>query len=292
MAALDWNDVSLFLFLARSRTLSAAALALGISQPTAGRRLRAFEEAMGMALFQRTPNGLQLTGDGEVVLKQAERIETEMLGLLRSASSDTKDIEGELRISTSEWFGSSVLVRPLTAFCINHPAVTVELLGDTRLFDLSRREADMVFRFQKFGEPDVVQRQFARVAYGVFASSAYIESRGPVETTGLGVGHTIIAMDRGHEQLADVPWLRQRFPLADFGFRSNSRDMQGLSCSAGGGIAVLPRVLAAQLGLCEIILDEEPPSREVWLGYHSDLRRVARLRAVIDHLLEAVPREF
>jgi DNA-binding transcriptional LysR family regulator len=289
---MDWNDVRLFLSIARSKTLSAAAPELGISQPTAGRRLRAFEEAMGTTLFQRTPMGLQLTGDGEVILKQAERVESEMLGLMRSASSDTKELEGELRISTSEWFANAVLVPPLTSFARSHPSVTVELLGETRLFDLSRREADMVFRFQKFDEVDVVQRQFLKVKYGVYASPGYLEQKGHPAERERGEGHHTIAMDRGHDKLADVPWLKQRFPLSSYSFRSNSRDMQALSCALGGGIAVLPKILAARFELTEIELDEPPPGREVWLGYHADLRRVARLRAVIDHLLESVAKEI
>ncbi|WP_426122865.1 LysR family transcriptional regulator [Pararhizobium sp. PWRC1-1] len=289
---MDWNDVRLFLSIARTKTLSAAAPELGISQPTAGRRLRAFEEAMGTTLFQRTPIGLQLTGDGEVILKQAERVESEMLGLMRSASSDSKELEGELRLSTSEWFASAVLVRPLTAFTTNNPSVTIELLGETRLFDLGRREADMVFRFQKFDGPDVVQRQFAKVSYGVYASPAYVQRLGTPVLRDRGEGHQIIAMDRGHERLADVAWLLQRFPLAKYGFRSNSRDMQALCCAHGGGVAVLPKIIAKDFDLIELHLDEAAPGRDVWLGYHSDLRRVARLRAVIDHLIESVPREF
>ncbi|MBB4289581.1 DNA-binding transcriptional LysR family regulator [Rhizobium leguminosarum] len=288
---MDWNDVRLFLSIARSRTLVGAAPELGISQPTAGRRLRAFEEAMGTTLFQRTPHGLQLTGDGEAILKQAERVETEMLGLLRSVTAEDAELEGELRISTSEWFANTILTKPLTSFAVTHPLITMELLGDTRLYDLSRREADMVFRFQKFDMPDVVQSLFVKVRYGVYASNEYIERQGVPDTAGEGEGHRIVAMDRAHGQLADVPWLLQRLPRATYSFRSNSRDMQAVSCAAGGGVSVLPKVLGERFGLVELWPDEPPPGRDVWLGYHSDLRRVARLRAIIDHLRSTVPKE-
>jgi DNA-binding transcriptional LysR family regulator len=290
--SMDWNDVRLFLSIARSRTLIAAAPELGISQPTAGRRLRAFEEAMGTILFQRTPHGLQLTGDGEVILKQAERVEAEMLGLMRSASADDKDLEGELRLSTSEWFANAVLTKPLTSFAMKHPSITIELLGDTRLYDLGRREADMVFRFQRFDASDVVQANFLKVTYGVYAAQSYIDVAGLPDLGDQGEGHRLVAMDRNHSQLADVPWLLQRLPRATYSFRSNSRDMQVSACLVGGGIAVLPRILAKRHGLVELKLDEPPPGRDVWLGYHSDLRRVARLRAVIDHLRDQVPKEI
>ncbi|WP_376776705.1 MULTISPECIES: LysR substrate-binding domain-containing protein [Rhizobium] len=124
-----------------------------------------------------------------------------------------------------------------------------------------------------------------------YASKEYIERQGVPDTAGEGEGHRIVAMDLADGQLADVPWLLQRLPRATYRFRSNSRDMQAVACAAGGGVSVLPRVLGGRFGLLEIWPDEPPPARDVWLGYHTDLRRVARLRAVIEHLRSTVPRE-
>ena len=284
---MDWNDVRLFLAIARAGTLSAAAPELGLSQPTAGRRLRGFEEAIGAPLFQRTPAGLQLTSDGHTIFENAERIEAEVFALQRRAGADASELSGDLRISTPEWFASAALVGPLTSFTVDHPSVTIELLGETRLFDLDRREADLVFRFQRFEGADVVQRKFVAVAYGSYATDVYIARHGP-PSLGDGEGHRLIAMDAAHGGLADVGWLRARFPKATFSLRSNSRDLQAAACANHGGIAVIPRVLGERLKLTRLDLGEDPPGRDVWLGYHADLRKLARLRAVVEHLTTSV----
>ncbi len=288
----DWNDVRLFLAIARTGTLSAAAPGLDLSQPTAGRRLRAFEASVGATLFHRTPGGLKLTGDGEAVLLHAERVEQEMLGLARRAAADSRDLGGELRISTSEWFAQNVLVEPLLDFVRDHPSVTIELVAETRLLDLDRREADLVFRFQPFDSADIVQRRFVRVGYGLFASRAYLDRYGAPSLANEGENHRLVAMDTAHNQLADIPWITGKLPRATFAFRSNSRDMQALACARGAGISVLPRVLAGKLDLVEIDLGEAPPHRDVWMGYHQDLRKLGRLRAVLDHLEVGVPRQI
>jgi DNA-binding transcriptional LysR family regulator len=286
---MEWDDVRLFLAIARARSLSAAAPALALSQPTISRRLRAFEQTIGLTLFQRVPGGVQLTGDGQALLLRAERVEREMLALQRTARAEPDGLSGALRLSAPEWFAHAALLQPATDFVASHPATTIELLGETRLFDLDRGEADMVFRFQHFNSPDVVQRRFVSVRYCLYASAFYLERHGLPTLEGAGAGQRLVAMDQAFDHLADVAWLRTRLPRATFSLRSNSRDLQAAACAQDGGLAVLPCVLAERLGLVRIDLDEPPPGREVWLGYHRDLRRLARLRALVDHLVQAVP---
>ncbi|MDE1150205.1 MAG: LysR family transcriptional regulator [Azospirillaceae bacterium] len=282
-STLEWDDVRLFLAIARAGTLSAAAPRLNLTQPTAGRRLKALEGRLGITLFQRTPAGFRLTDDGEVMLQYADRMEAEALALERRLVGDGRGLEGLLRLSSSEWFGRQILAPALAGFSIRHPKVTVELVVDSRLFDLNRRDADLVFRFLPFDGPDIVQRRFMTVPYGLYAAPAYLERRGMPR--GDGAGHSLIAMDSQLSTQADVAWLRRHFPEAGFALRSNSRDVQAAACAAGAGLAVLPRAVAVGHPLVEVDLGEPPPAREVWLGYHRDLRRLARLRALLDHLV-------
>lgn len=287
-APLEWDDLRLFLAIARAGTLTAAGPRLGLSQPTAGRRLKALEARAGAALFQRTPAGFRLTDEGEVMVEHAERVEAEILALERRLMGEARGLEGLLRLSASEWFGRQVLAPALAAFSIDHPKVTVELLADSRLMDLNRRDADLVFRFLPFEGADIVQRRFASVGYGLYAAPAYLERKGLPAAGGDGAGHQLIAMDSRLSAQADVAWLRRQFPEADIGLRSNSRDVQAAACEAGAGIAVLPRALAAGRALAEIDLGEAPPGRDIWIGYHRDLRRLGRLRALVDHLTDAL----
>ncbi|MDG3439094.1 LysR family transcriptional regulator [Nitrospirillum amazonense] len=287
-STLEWDDLRLFLAIARAGTLSAAAPRLNLTQPTAGRRLKALEGRLGVTLFQRTPGGFRLTDDGEVMLQYADRVEAEVLALERRLVGEGRTLEGLLRLSSSEWFGRRILAPALAGFSLQHPKVTVELVVDSRLFDLNRRDADLLFRFLPFDGPDIVQRRFMTVPYALYAAPVYLERRGMPTASGGGADHCLIAMDSQLSTQADVAWLRRHFPEAGFTLRSNSRDVQVAACEGGAGLAVLPRAVADGRGLVEVDIGEEPPAREVWLGYHRDLRRLARLRALLDHLDRAV----
>ena len=113
-APLEWSDLPVFLAIAREGTLGAAARRLGQSQPTMGRRLRALEEATGSALFQRTADGFVLTDEGVLMLRHAERIEEEALALERRASGAETQLDGLLRLSSSDWFGTVMLTIPVS----------------------------------------------------------------------------------------------------------------------------------------------------------------------------------
>ncbi|WP_343617102.1 LysR family transcriptional regulator [Novosphingobium sp.] len=289
-SSLDWNHLRLFLAIARTGTLTAAAMRMKITQPTAGRQLRSLEEAAGTALFQRSHNGFRLTDAGQTVLAYAQNIEDEALQLERQLMNGEERLGGVLRLSTSDWFASRVLADPLAGFVDQHTGLTTELLADFRLSSLHRREADMVFRFAPFSEGDIVQRRFTHVRYGAYISPAYRRKFGDPLSSADGTGHHIVTMDTALAGAADALWLQQRWPQARLAFRSNNREAQAIACLRGTGIAVLPRLIGDSLGLER--LEPAPPGRDVWLGYHRDVRHSRRIRLLIEHLTAHVQLEI
>ena len=275
---MEWSDLKIFLAVARAGTLAGAAKRIGQTQPTMGRRLRTLEAAVGDALFQRTRDGFVLTAEGTVMLAHAERIEEEVLGLERKLSGRDADLEGLIRVSSSDWFGVHMLTPVFANFSQRHPRVTIELLTDARLFSLSRREADMVFRIRRFDEADVVQRKLMHIPYGLYGRRG-VKAPGRLQGRGL----SLVTMDTAFGGLPDVAWLKRMLPHARTVFGSNNREAQARMCAAGIGLAVLPRPLGdATPGLKLLDLGEAPPGRDVWVGYHRDLRRLARLKALLD----------
>lgn len=273
---MEWSDLKIFLAIARAGTLGAAARQIGQTQPTLGRRLRALEGALGQSLFQRTSGGFVLTDEGQAVLAHAERMEEAALGIARQVSGQPDRLSGFLRLSASEWFGTYVLAPVLAEFSRRHPDVTVELVTDTRLYSLSRREADLVFRIGAFDEPDVRQRRLLVQTYDVYKQA--------------GSDHRdmgLILMDTALDHLPDVAWLKTKRPDAPVIFRSNNREAQARMCRMGAGLAVLPRRLADQLDGLEVVdLGEVPPPRNLYFGYHRDLAKLARLRALVQLVTE------
>lgn len=274
---MEWSDVRIFLAVARSGTLGGAARALHLSHPTIGRRLRALELATGQTLFQRTADGLILTEEGNGIVALAEQMEEGALAMERRLAGQEQNLHGCLRISSADWFGAYVLPPIIAEFTSTYPRVDVEILTGTRLFSLAQREADIAFRIVPFDTSDVVQRRLARLHYGV-----YIAADAPEPAYRDGTGFRLITHDTSTGQFPDIAWLRESFPNARPAMRSNNRNVQARMCSQGVGIAVLPQVVGSQMpGLRRLNLPTEPPTRDIWMGYHRDLKRLQRLRAFI-----------
>lgn len=282
MVAMEWGDLRIFIAIAREGTLGAAARAVGQTQPTMGRRLKALEDAVGQTLFQRTSDGFVLTDEGQAVLAHAERMEEEAIAIGRELAGAETALTGLLRVSCSDWFGVTMLTPVLAEFASLHPKVVVELLTDARLYSLPRREADLVFRIKAFDEPEVVSRRLMHISYGV-----YIQSGQTHPVAGDGAGFDLVLMDTAFGGMPDVAWILQKLPNASVISRSNNREVQARLCAAGVGLAVLPRPLGdATAGLELVSLGEQPPGRDTWLGYHRDMRRMPRLRALVDLVVE------
>ena len=280
---MEWSDLRVFLAIAREGTLGAAARKLGQSQPTMGRRLRALEAAVGHTLFQRTGEGFVLTDEGASVLGHAERMEEEALAVQRQLTGSEAELEGLLRLSSSDWFGTFMLAPVLAEFSCRHPRVCLELLTDARLYSLPRREADLVFRIRPFDEPEVISRRLMHIDYAVYAPAG---SATALEL-GDGAGLRVITMDTAFAGMPDAVWLKRVLPNAAVTCRSNNREVQAQLCAGGAGLAVLPRPLGdATPGIVALTLDDQPPGRDTFVGYHRDLRRLNRMRELLGLIVD------
>lgn len=275
---MDWNDLRIFLAIVRTGSLGAAAKQLGVSHPTVGRRLNALEQAGGQVFFRRVGPGLVLTDSGEKILHLAEEMESSALAIERYIAADSDQPEGLLRISSADWFASYVLSPVLIELTRRYPMIVPELIAGHRLFDLARRDADIAFRIVPFTEPDIVQRRLMTMSYGLYAA-AHLPFAPAPDGEGLG----LITMNTAQAHYPDVLWLQQLFPRARAVFTSSSRTVQARMCGLGLGLAVLPRALGDQLATLQLLdMGEAPPGRDIWMGYHQDMRQMDRLRALAD----------
>ncbi|AGB81684.1 transcriptional regulator [Serratia sp. FGI94] len=275
---MEWGDVRVFLAVIRNGSFGEAARSLGVSHPTVGRRIKALEDEAQQALFRRTRDGLVLTDAGDAVLKLAEAMENSALAMERRLAGNHERLEGLLRISSAEWFANYVLAPVLGELTRRHPAIVPEVIASYRLLNLSRRDADVAFRIVPFSEPDIVQRRLMSMPYALYGTpeTAHIAQHDPAA-----VG--LILMNTAQSHFSDVAWLLDRFPQSRRVFTSTSRAVQAQMCRRGMGIAVLPQPLGDAIdGLQRIGTSEPPPSKDIWVGYHYDLRHMDRLRAMLD----------
>jgi DNA-binding transcriptional LysR family regulator len=271
--SMDWDDVRVFLAAARHGSLRAAGRALGLSQPTIGRRLASFEATFGgPTLFDRLPEGLRLNAAGEQLVAAAEGVERAALMLERRRAAASPVLSGTVRVSVGEW-AAGFLSRCLSdAGPTALPAgITLELVETQQTANLARREADLAVRHHP---PESGDLYVAKV--GTFACAVY-RRRG--STSDAWVTHT--------EEQAHYPtarWVQQQIAATDgaVALRASHHTMQHAAIRAGSGRGILPCYAGDDDPLLERLT---PPVPEIAAEYsvivHRDLRRAVCVRAVI-----------
>ncbi len=271
---MDWDDVRVFLAIARKGSMRGAGRLLGLSQPTIARRLAAFEASFGgPALFDRLPDGLRLNAVGEQLLQAAESVESAVLTLERRRAAASPALSGTVRVSTGEC-AAGFLARFLsgpTAVALP-PGITLELVESRQTANLARREADMALRHQP---PD--SGDFYVSKAGTFACAVYRRRGASADAW--------ITYTEEQAHYTPARWVERQvattgMPVA---LRASSMLMHLEAIRAGTGRGVLPCYVGDGHPLLERLT---PPITEIaaeyWIIVHRDLRRAACVRAVID----------
>lgn len=289
---LDWDDLRTFLTIARHGTLSGAARALGVQQPTMGRRLDAMEQRAGAALLRKTSSGYVLTEVGEAVLANVERIEAETQAIDRMIAGKDPRLEGTVRLTAVESLVAEVLSPVIAAFRMEHPDVQVEVVAATRSLNLTKREADVAVRMAPFTQPDVLARKVGENASALYAARSYLDRFGVPDWVRGAEGHSVIQTEADLLHTPEMRWFRQQTPNARVALATNSRLIHRAAACDGMGIACLARYLGDGVpGLVRLEPGIRPePVRDLWLGIHADMRHTPRIRAFTDALADGLKR--
>jgi DNA-binding transcriptional LysR family regulator len=290
---LDWSLLQAFVAVMRDGSLSAAALKLKLTQPTVGRQIRALEEAVGEALFDRTPQGLRPTDRATALLEHAATLEQSVQALAAAMTGKLDAPSGKVRITTSEAFGAERLPELLRPFLDAHPAITIEMLASSQIENLLRRDADIAIRFTRPDQPELIARQVGTLELGIFAAEDYLTRYGEPETLADLSRHRMVGFDR--DTFARRVAERLKLPVEDwrFVFRSDSMIGQHAAVRAGIGIGIMQvRRGERSEQLRRLLVTEFAPKQAVWLVAHADVRQGRRFRAVFDHLAAVLPEEF
>ena len=284
---LDWDDLRYFLAIARNGTLSAAARALHVQQSTMGRRLDALQSRAGATLLQKTPSGYTLTPAGESVLAHAERMEAEALAAERAITGRDVRLAGLIRLTTVETLLVDVLAPILAEFSDRYPDITLDVVVDSRVLSLSRREADVSLRLSRPEGNELVARRVGTVSYALFASAGYLARHGQPDVAAGSPGHRVLLPDEDAMQFTVFAWNAQLTREAAVAMRTNNVHGRATAAEAGMGLAVLPHYLARRYDLVRV---EAPhaPSRDLWVAVHEDTRHTPRIRALTDALAKGL----
>ncbi|MBB5754384.1 LysR family transcriptional regulator [Prosthecomicrobium pneumaticum] len=281
----DWDLYRSFLAVLEEGSLSGAARALGLTQPTIGRHIEALEAALGRQLFIRTPLGLAPTDVAQAMRPYASALAATAAALRRTASEASDRVAGVVRVTASEVIGVEVLPPLLTTLHERHPDLIIELVLSNAVDDLLRREADVAVRMTAPTQEALLVRRVGAIPIGLYGHRRYLERRGRPKTIDDLAGHALIGFDR------ETAWLRTmaaRYPYLGrerLAFRATSDLAQLAAIRAGYGI-----------GACQVGIARRDPNLErvladffdlplgTFVAMHEDLRTSPRCRAVFDAL--------
>ncbi|MGH6761228.1 MAG: LysR family transcriptional regulator [Phyllobacterium sp.] len=288
---MNWDDVRIFLAVARSGQILGAAKRLGVNHATVGRRLSALESDLSTKLLTRRTNGCELTHAGETFLLAAERMEAEMLSARSSVGDEDVAISGSIRIGAPDGFGVTFLAPRLNGLIARYPDLTIQLVPVPRSFSLSRREADIAITVDRPDQGRLIARKLVDYSLGLFAHRSYLESNGtPSSIDDLG-NHRLIGYV---EDLVISPSLNYATEISREwkpSFEVSSALGQVEAVRAGGGIGILHSFIAADYPDLIPVLPERKIQRSYWLAYHESMRTLRRITTVSAFISDLVASE-
>lgn len=287
---LAWEDLRYLLAVAEGGSLAAAARALGVNHTTVLRRLNAFEARQGLRVFERLPSGYALTAAGEDLLADARDVAERVATLERRFAGRDLRLEGPVRITTTDTLMVSLLGRHLAGLHRAHPGIALEVVVSNALLDLTRRDADVAVRPAKHAPGALVGRRISAVAFAVYGARADRGAR-PAATDPAAAAWT--APDESLRDTAAARWMRAAVPPGGIALRADSLVSLREVAAAGLGLAVLPCYLGDLDARLARARPQPVPEAEtaLWVVTHPDLRRTARVRAVLEFLSAALVRE-
>lgn len=281
----SWDFYRTFLAVLQEGSLSGAARALGLTQPTIGRHIDALETAIGMQLFTRSQHGLIPTDAATELRPYAEALAATAASLLRVASGHGEAVQGAVRITCSEVVGVEVLPPMLARLRAEHPRLVIELSLSNAVEDLLRRDADIAVRMVKPSQEALVAKYIGDIRLGLHAHRDYLARNGTPARLDRLAAHTVIGFDR---ETAAIRAMMKRISGLDrstFALRASSDLAQLAAIRAGFGIGICQVPLAARNPDLVRILPESFELRlETWLAMHENLRSSRRCRVVFDAL--------
>jgi DNA-binding transcriptional LysR family regulator len=283
---MDWDDFRVFLAVARAESLSGAGRVLKCDAATVGRRIARLEEETRAKLFVKSPQGYALTAEGARLLPHAEAAEQAFAGAAEELSGTTGQITGQLRIGAPDGCANYLLPQVCTEICDSHPGLEIQIVALPRVFNLSKREADMAIAVSPPTAGRLTVKKLVDYQLHLAAHRDYLQLHPPITTRAQITGHRVVGyipdmiFDKELDYLAEAS-------AEKVGLASNSVSVQMHMLRAGAGLGIVHDfALPFCPGVVRVLPDEIALLRSLWLIRHADDRRSERL----DRLGEALGR--
>jgi DNA-binding transcriptional LysR family regulator len=285
---MNWDDLRIFLAVARAGRLEPAGHAAGVDSSTVSRRVARLEAELGVTLFEHGRGGHQLTAAGVRLMGHAEQAERAAL----AARDSLTGTEGRIRVSLSEGFGTWVIARRLSEFRGLHPGISVDLVASAGFLSPSRREADLAVMLARPTQGPLIARRLTDYGLGLYASHTYLAAAGLPSSVEALHGHALIGYVPDLIYADELRYLNELAPGLEAKLCSSSIGAQAAMVEAGAGIGVLPHFIARQMpALHRVLASTVDIRRTFWLVVHRDARQLARVDAFINWLVDLAAHE-
>jgi len=285
----DWNQARAFLVTAEEGSLSAAARALGLTQPTLSRQVAALEETLGVTLFERVSKSLVLTEAGVELAEHVRSMGDAASRVSLAASGQSQQVEGLVTISTTDLLATHVLPDILAELREKAPGLEIKILCTNSLSDLRRREADIAIRHVQPDHPDLYARKLREAPARIYAARSYLEKFGGKQLKKDARRFDYIGFGNSEEMAGH---------LKAFGLDVTERHIRLGSPSGvvawqfvrdGMGICIMADEIANRCPeVVPAFRDSAPVTFPIWLVTHRELHTSRRIRTVFDHLAEGL----
>lgn len=287
---LPWDDLRLVKAIAEARNLPAAATRLGIDHSTAFRRLRQIERTLGGPLFEKHRSGYTLTSAGDEVSALADRVEADIVSVLRRLAGSEIDLTGELRITTNDTLLVELLTPLFAAFCVAYPGLRLDVILSNAALNLSKRDADIAIRASDHPPDTLVGRRVARIGWALYGRAADFPEPDLPDIEALH-GKRWVALGDNLATLKAVRYIKAHVAPERVVYRVNSVLGLAEAVEAGIGIGHLPCFIAGARPALKRIGQVNPEfGADLWLLTHPDLRQAPRVRTCLDFLAQEIAR--
>ncbi len=285
----DWNRARAFLVTAEEGSLSAAARALGMSQPTLGRQVSALEDELDVVLFERVGRGLTLTPSGLDLLDHVRAMGDAAGRVSLAASGHAQSIDGKICITASEAISAVLLPPVVAALRREHPGIIIELVASNETRDLRRREADIAIRSFRPTEPDLVAKKIKDVDGLLYAAPSYLARLGPIESPADLSRAEFLGFDDTDALLAVLTGMGLSLTRDNIPVITGNHLVQWELVKHGIGIGVMQADIGdTEPRVARVPVDLPPVNVPMWLTAHREVNTSRRVRVVFDFLYGAL----
>jgi DNA-binding transcriptional LysR family regulator len=288
---MNWDDVRIFLAVARAGQILGAAKRLGLNHATVSRRVAALEESLKARLFRRLTTGSELTPAGEHFLGVAERMEADMIAARAEIAGEGDDVSGTVRIGAPDGFGVAFLAPRLGELTGRHPTLSVQLVPVPRTFSLSRREADIAITVERPTEGRLVASKLVDYSLGLYASKDYLATNGMPHSLAELRKHRLVGYVGDLVISPTLDYANEIAPGWQAGFQVSSALGQTSAVRSGAGVGILHTFIARTYDDLVPVPVAPPIRRAYWLVYHESVRPLRRIQTVSSFIAGLVEKE-